>query len=51
MELFDTAMRAAGVGSGAVIERGMAGAREAVRLLHSLTHKTPAATAGNGRKR
>lgn len=36
MELFDTAMRAAGVDPRAVTERGMAGARGLPRLLHQL---------------
>ena len=49
MELFDTALRAAGVDPGTVTERGLAGARGLSRLLRSLTPQGPAATAGDGR--
>ncbi|GLZ11727.1 6-phosphogluconate dehydrogenase [Actinomadura sp. NBRC 104425] len=51
MELFDTAMREAGVDPGAVTQRGMAGARGLSRLLHSLNSKGPAAAAGHGKER
>ena len=50
IELFDTAVRAAGVDPGEVTERGLAGARGLPGLLRFLNPHHPAATAGDGRK-
>lgn len=51
MELFDTAMREAGLDPSGVTERGMAGAHGLSRLLHVLNSKNPAAVAGDGKER